>query len=238
VRSSENPVPGATYAIADVHTHTMYSDGQDSPLAVLQEAVRRGIRVLAITDHDTIEGALQAAALAQGNPDLPDVITGEEVSSRAGHILGLFLNSWIPPALSAEETVERIHDQGGIAVAPHAFWRSGRYGVGPQILDRVPFDAIELINGAPAPSMWRANRRASGYNRGRGLAAVGGSDAHSRRALGWGSTLFQGVCALDLRQQILAGATRPVRRRANLLDLTRYVGGAVLRHPFALLKDA
>jgi len=75
--------------------------------------------VIAITDHDTIEGALRAADLAASRPDGPAVIVGEEVSSLQGHILGLFLEKRVRPGMSAAATLEAIHDQAGVAVAAH-----------------------------------------------------------------------------------------------------------------------
>ena len=78
--------------LADLHIHTCFSDGWPAPTDVL-EYVREStsLSVIAITDHDTIEGALRAADLASGLRGAPDVIVGEEVSSRQGHIVGLFL---------------------------------------------------------------------------------------------------------------------------------------------------
>src|SRR5689334_8400182 len=105
--------------------HTSHSDGWPSPGAVVDHVASLGdLDVIAITDHDTIEGALQAADLAADRPDAPHVIVGEEVSSRHGHILGLFLERRVEPGLSAAATVSAIHDQGGIAIAAHPCWRT------------------------------------------------------------------------------------------------------------------
>src|SRR5690242_4156882 len=113
--------PRATLSgLADVHIHTSYSDGQPSVRDVLAYASNcTSLDVIAITDHDTIEGALEAAILAPTYRI--QVIVGEEITSRQGHILGLFLRERVPPALSAEETVDAIHAQGGLAIAAHPF---------------------------------------------------------------------------------------------------------------------
>ena len=76
---------------ADLHTHTDASDGWPTPSQLVEHAtLRAGLDVMAVTDHDTIEGALRAAAYAAGRSKL-HVVVGEEVSSRDGHIIGLFL---------------------------------------------------------------------------------------------------------------------------------------------------
>jgi predicted metal-dependent phosphoesterase TrpH len=139
---------------ADLHIHTHFSDGADSPRDVLRWAERKRLDVIAITDHDTIEGARVAAQLARESRSNPDVIIGEEVSSADGHILGLFLTERVPPGLSAEETVAAIHEQGGLAVAAHPFWRHDGnnrrgwvYSVGRHI-EHVSFDAVEVPTAA------------------------------------------------------------------------------------------
>src|SRR5919109_1093988 len=111
---------GCPYGRADTHIHTCYSDGRGTVEEVLEWASRKAaLDVIAVTDHNTVAGALEAALLA---PDYGlEVIVGEEVTSREGHILGLFLKERVPPGLSGLETVAAIHDQGGLAVAAHPF---------------------------------------------------------------------------------------------------------------------
>src|SRR2546430_13305684 len=109
---------------ADLHMHTTFSDGWPEPHQLVDHARSAGLDVIAVTDHDTIEGALRAADFAASRPDAPHVIVGEEVSSRHGHILGLFLERRVRPGMSAAATVDAIHDQDGIAIAAHPFWRT------------------------------------------------------------------------------------------------------------------
>src|SRR3981081_4407106 len=100
---------------ADLHLHTSYSDGWPTPRAVVDYVRRRtALDVIAITDNATIEGAWWAADYAAGLEDAPRVIVGEEVSSRDGHILGLFLQERVRPGLTAEATVDAIPEQGGL----------------------------------------------------------------------------------------------------------------------------
>ena len=214
--------------IADLHIHTHHSDGQDGPAEVVAWAARIGLDVIAITDHDQIDGALIAAAIARGEPGSPDVIVGEEVSSLDGHILALFIDRLVPPDMSAAETVAAIHEQGGLAVAAHPYWRSsstdhrGRvYGLGDRIAE-VDLDAVEVINGGFTPSMIGANRRAGWVAEALGRTPIGGSDAHVKHALGWGHTRFEGSTARELRRSIETGRTQAGRSPLHPTGLRRY----------------
>ena len=100
---------------ADLHVHTTASDGSDSPHAVYQTAARRGLDVIAVTDHDTLLGGLIAADVARRAEAPPCVIVGEEVSSSQGHIIGLFLRELVRPGMNAADTIRAIHAQGGVA---------------------------------------------------------------------------------------------------------------------------
>jgi predicted metal-dependent phosphoesterase TrpH len=222
-RTAEAPT-----GMADLHVHTHHSDGQDSPSEVLHWAGRIGLDVIAITDHDGIEGARIAAELARQNPDGSEVVIGEEVSSRDGHILALFIDELVAPGMSAGETVAAIHQQGGLAIAAHPYWRTntvdhaGRtYGLGDLIAE-VDFDAIEVVNGAFTPSMIGANRRAGWVTEALGRTPVGGSDAHVKHALGWGHTRFAGRSARELRAAIAAGRTQAGRSRLHPTGIRRY----------------
>lgn len=217
-----------TPGIADLHVHTHHSDGQDSPGEVLEWARRIGLDVLAITDHDAIDGARIATELARQAGEGPEVVVGEEVSSRDGHILALFIDEVVPPGLSAGETIAAIHEQGGLAIAAHPYWRhnsvdhAGRlYGLGDLIAE-LDFDAIEVVNGGFTPSMIGANRRAGWVAEALGRTPIGGSDAHVKHALGWGHTKFEGSGARDLRSAIAAGRTQAGRSRLHPTGIRRY----------------
>src|SRR2546425_8980343 len=117
--------PMASRGRADLHMHTTASDGWPSPQQVVDHVRLTGLDVIAVTDHDTIEGALRAADHAARRGRV-QIVIGEEVSSRDGHIVGLFLEKRIRPGLTAAATVHAIHEQGGLAVAVHPFWRTQR----------------------------------------------------------------------------------------------------------------
>ncbi len=166
---------------ADLHMHTNASDGWPSPAQLVDHAMRRsGLDAIAITDHDTIEGALRAAEYAAKRTRL-HVIVGEEVSSRDGHIVGLFLEKRVKPGMSAAATIHAIHDQEGLAVAAHPFWRTQKrvrggpiHGVG-WLAAELDFDAIEVENATPG--FYVFNQLAHRLNLGLGAAELGGSDA-------------------------------------------------------------
>jgi hypothetical protein len=214
--------------VADVHIHTNHSDGEDSPAGVVDHAVRRGLQLIAITDHDRIAGALAAAEHARRHHEI-EVIVGEEVSTRDGHVIALFLTRCISPGMSAVATVAAIHRQGGLAVAAHPYWRAGRsangkfpHGVG-DIIARADFDAVEVMNGGFTPSMVYANVLAGWANRHVKLAEVGGSDAHVKQAVGCVVTEFEGSSAADFRNAVVTGNTRARLRRPSAVAIGRYV---------------
>jgi predicted metal-dependent phosphoesterase TrpH len=210
---------------ADLHMHTTASDGWPSPRQLVDQARQTGLNVIAVTDHDTIEGALRAADYSAGSSRL-DVIVGEEVSSREGHIVGLFLERRIRPGMSAAATVHAIHEQGGLAVAVHPFWRTQRrarggavHGVG-WLAAELPFDAVEVENATPG--FYFFNQLARRLNLGLESAEVGGSDAHILDAVGRAYTEFPGRTPKALREAIEAGATVAGRRRYRAMGLMRY----------------
>jgi len=216
----------ARWGRADLHTHTNASDGWPTPHQLVEHAARQGgLDMIAVTDHDTIEGALRAAEHAARRSRL-QVIIGEEVSSRDGHIIGLFLERRVRPGLSAAATVHSIHEQGGIAIAAHPFWRTQRQGrTGPVhgvgwLAAELPFDAVEVENATPG--FYVFNQLARRLNQGLGAAEFGGSDAHIVDAVGRAFTAFPGKTPAELRTALETGQTRAGRRRYQAVGLVRY----------------
>src|SRR5262245_53031652 len=96
------------YSKADIHIHTTYSDGSASVREVIEHVAQAtDMRLIAITDHDTINGALLARQIASEFGI--EVIVGEEVSTAEGHLLALFIERWLPPGRPAAETIAAIH---------------------------------------------------------------------------------------------------------------------------------
>jgi predicted metal-dependent phosphoesterase TrpH len=196
-----------TWSIADIHVHTTCSDGRPTPEQLAAHLAGTRLAAVAVTDHDTIEGALRVEdALAGAGPE---IVIASEVSTADGHVLALFVTRDVPPGRSAEWTIEAIHEQGGLAIAAHPF--SLALGVG-DLAARLPFDAVEVVNGSPLMEV--PNARSIRRLTHRGLARVGGSDAHVAAAAGAVHTVFPGTCAADLRAAIVARLTRPGIHRA------------------------
>jgi predicted metal-dependent phosphoesterase TrpH len=165
----------------DMHTHSEYSPDSRTPLASQAAAIRAaGLHVVCATDHNTIEGALRLRELADGFR----VIVGEEVSSSDGEIIGLFLDKPVSRGLSAEETIARIHDQGGLVSVPHPFSRNRRFHLRRSALERVwkDIDCIEVFNAREA--FTQDNVRAAAFAKEKGLAGAVGSDAHRASEIG------------------------------------------------------
>jgi predicted metal-dependent phosphoesterase TrpH len=188
---------------ADLHIHTTASDGTATPTEVLAWAAEEtDLRVIAICDHNTNEGAIEAAARSREFGI--EVIVSQEVESCDGHILGLWTPELIAPGMPAAETVAEIHRQGGIAIAAHPYapkwWaHHGLCRGDTDVYDHVDYDGVEVANSTPllflanfhARRYWRANTHR--------LAATGGSDAHMLSVIGTSRTLFPGSTAADLR---------------------------------------
>lgn len=220
-------------AKADLHIHTNLSDGRPTIEEVLEYIQNKtDLDVIAITDHDTIENALKAFEIAKARNYRFQVIIGEEVGAIEGHILGLFLKESIPGGLSAHETLKRIHEQHGIAIAAHPFEYS-RFqnpnmetmdGVGATTLikERHHFNAIEVVNATP--TLGDENLRSTILNKTiLGLAETGSSDAHILEAIGHGYTLFEGKSASDLRKAIIHHQTQAMFSSWTLLALIKYL---------------
>lgn len=166
---------------ADLHVHTRYStDSISSPEKVVQRCLEIGINCLAVTDHDTISGALEVKRIAPFT-----VIIGEEVLTSCGEIIGLFLTEEIPRRLSPEETVARIKAQGGLVCIPHPFDRLRPHSrLRRNALEKVmpDIDLIEVFNSRTI--LLRDSARALQLAQSHGLPGTVGSDAHVVREIG------------------------------------------------------
>lgn len=158
-----------------IHLHTNYShDSNVSPRQLVEAARREGLDCIAVTDHDEVDGAFEARAVGE-----IQVVIGQEVSTREGHVIGLFLNERIRPRLSARETIERIHEQGGLALAPHPFCTLCDCSLGTAIENLASaLDAVEICN-SQNPLPWQ-DRRAARFAESRGVPAYIGADGHLR----------------------------------------------------------
>lgn len=199
------------YSRADIHMHTNLGDGWASPARIVAEATRRGLPVIAITDHDHVEGARRVQELLYQQNSPLQMITGVEVSTRQGHLLGLFVTKAPKSMRSVEESIEDIKEQGGLVIVPHPFGRLvpslSRAKIDALLEKGYEIDGIEMYNPSPAnASMRPAVRDANQRWR---LAETGGSDAHFWQHIGSAYTLFPGSNSEDLRRAILERTVRP-----------------------------
>jgi predicted metal-dependent phosphoesterase TrpH len=199
--------------IADMHIHSLASDGTASAAEILEYVeANTDLDVIAISDHERTEAAVECQRLARERGSRVDVVVGEEVTTRSGHLLGLFLQARLKRNLRVETTVAEIHEQGGLAIVPHPF-SAFTLGMRKHAILRVHnstdplvyWDALEGFNPSTAGRYGRAAtaRLAAELD----LPLVGNSDGHTLDTIGDGRTLFPGLTAVDYRQAILAGTT-------------------------------
>ena len=167
----------------DLHMHTDTSHDCATPVEVLLATAReRGLGAIAVTDHNEISGAHEAAELAERYG--VKVIVGEEVKTASqGEVIGLFIQEKIPRGLSLQETIAEIKRQGGVVYVPHPFDRMHSVPDYEHLLDVLDdIDAIEVFNPRVAVGTFNdeARRFAMKYR----LAMGAGSDAHVAQGLG------------------------------------------------------
>jgi predicted metal-dependent phosphoesterase TrpH len=162
----------------DLHLHSHFShDGRSSLQDLIERARECKLDRIALTDHNTIEGALQ---LVRMEPEL--AIPGEEVKTLEGEVIGLFITRRVPPFLAPDEAMDRIHDMGGLTYVPHPLDRhraNFRLERVVELASRI--DIIESYNP------WcdvAANRAAARLAEELGKAQATGSDSHSADELG------------------------------------------------------
>jgi predicted metal-dependent phosphoesterase TrpH len=167
----------------DLHSHTMWSgDATTTPDELAEAVAESGIDVLCITDHGTINGAVE---LARSGALGCRVIVGEEVRTAAGEVIGLFLTERLPFGMKPADAVHAIRSQGGLVYVPHPF-DPMRHCLAEDALEALAatggLDAVEALNAKV--SLDHLNRRAAEFAATHGLAAGAGSDAHVASAVG------------------------------------------------------
>ena len=165
---------------ADFHMHTHFSpDSETDPDKLVKRCLKVGLELIAVTDHNTIEGALKVKDLAP----FP-VIIGEEIKTSAGEITGLFLKETIPAGLSPIDTAHRIKDQGGLVSLPHPFDRFRSEVIDGKAIDElIPLlDIVEIFNSRN--NLSADDRKAEKFAKEHNLLTSGVSDAHTLMELG------------------------------------------------------
>ncbi len=189
----------------EFHCHTYVSkDSLTKPVDLLAACRKKGIDRVVVTDHNLIRGALEARDL---DPDR--VIVGEEIMTRKGELLALYVQETVPRGLEPMEAIDRLRAQGAFISVSHPFdlRRSGAWLL-PDLLEIAPWvDAIETFNSRCLNDV--PNQEALAFAQERDLPGTVGSDAHTVRELGQATLLlpdFQG--ADGLRQVIRQGQAR------------------------------
>ncbi len=222
--------------VGDIHTHTMYSgfskysflsypDSVTTPWTSIKVAEKLGLDLLCITDHNTIKGAVEAQKYSKGL-----VVIGEEVSSNDGEILGLFLQENVKRGLSAEETIEQIHSQDGIAIAAHPY--SAHCSCVGEKMNTLRFDGIEVFNALHRDGY----SNALALEKCNGNAKLGGSDAHASCMIGNGYTLFNGSSQEDFRIAIKNRQTIYGGKVTSLIDFVNYGARVAYESSKTILK--
>jgi hypothetical protein len=198
---------------ADPHCHTTASDGMVTAAELVDAAVKAGLDLIAVTDHDTMASVHEAQQ--RGEAIGLTVVAGQEVTTRwpaQTHVLAWFLEEPVKRGMSLEDTVAAIHAQGGLAIIPHPFmpvyFGSIQPGMLRRLLEKESVDGIEMLSTVP---MGRTRRKLLHeffeVNRERLGAPIGASDCHFGRSdMGRALTAFDG----DFRTAVMEGATKPV----------------------------
>lgn len=212
---------------ADLHMHSTYSDGIATIKQILDHVEHHThLDVIALTDHDVIEGALWARDLWAKGSYRFDFIVGEEITTNEGHLLVLFIEKRIPPHLSMERSIDLVHEQGGLAIVAHPLHPLFQFSCQREVLDRIYASRDVWLDGMET---WNAgfcgiytNRVAMSVNRQvYGWPEVGNSDAHTLNSIGSGYTEFEGTSALDVRASIETGRSAPGGRLWRMNDYLR-----------------
>lgn len=164
----------------DLHCHTCYSrDSLTTYDGLLQAMDRRGLDKVAITDHNTIAGALEFYARAPER-----FLVGEEIKTTHGEMIALFIQEKIPPGLSPQETIGQVHAQRGLIGVSHPLDRLRSEALGRRTLEAIheQLDFLEVFNARI--SFGRDNRLARELAVRWGLPGSAGSDAHAPSEVG------------------------------------------------------
>ncbi len=165
---------------ADFHIHTEYSMDCNTPLEkIIERCLEVGINCIAVSDHGTIEGAIEMQRLSPFS-----VIVAEEVLTPHGEVMGMFLNESIPGGLSAEETVAQIKSQDGLVCIPHPFDALRPSALNAKIVEEIA-GQIDIMEGFNSRNPFAHNAtKIQTFAEKHGLVQSAGSDAHTLHEIG------------------------------------------------------
>jgi predicted metal-dependent phosphoesterase TrpH len=209
----------------DMHVHSWYSgDSATDPKKIVDLFFKNHILCL-VTDHNSTAGSAAVyAEIQKQEPDIP-LILSEEIMTDSGEIIGLFLTDEVHPYLPAAETVDLIHDQGGLALVPHPFcsYRTSS-ALRPDVLDGI-ITGVDIIEGYNARTVRdEDNFRAREYAMAHKKPVSVGSDAHTLQELGRcfiETEPFTGP--EELLTSLTSGRAEFCRMDSSIHELTRLV---------------
>ncbi|MDO5849549.1 MAG: PHP domain-containing protein [Methanobrevibacter sp.] len=203
----------------DPHIHSIYSgDSNTSIEDIIRTAEKKGLDIIAISDHNTVEGSKIARTLG-----LNDVliVPSIEISSSEGHILGFGCEELIEKGLTPAETIDRIHEQGGLAIVPHPFCFY-RHGLLDKTDERLEYDGIETKNARFI--LGYCNSKAKKLSMKNSIPALGSSDAHYKEFIGDCYTKID--CEKDIDSVLKAikkNKVAPAGKGTSNIQLAKYL---------------
>jgi hypothetical protein len=175
--------------VAELHVHTRHSDGKSNVKEVLDACIKKGIQIISITDHDTINGSMEAIEIVREEHLDIEVLPGVEVTTSSGHLLVYGVMDDVERGMSIKETVERVRELGGVTALAHPYQIERRGVVIPS--RHMPYvDAVEIFNAKYVIGVCNAMARklAVRFNK----SMIAGSDAHVAEHVGYGLTVVEG----------------------------------------------
>lgn len=195
----------------DFHTHSKYSaDGQGEPELMVKKAIEQGLSGIAVTDHNTIRGGVEAKKYETSDFE---VIVGSEIMTDRGEVIGLFLSEEVKYR-SFMEVVDEIKDQNGFVVVPHPFDTIRGKSVFPKEEDVRFIDNMEVFNSRCVLTNY--NKKAEDFAGKNAVNIIAGSDAHFLREIGSGGVVTESE---DIYEAVAKGDFKVFGRRSAPVNL-------------------
>ncbi len=199
---------------ADMHVHTDHSrDSRTSPESVVKRALELGMDAIAVTDHDTVSGSLEAERFARGTSLL--VIPGQEVRCQEGEVIVLGIRQTLPSKMPCLDTMKQARKQGGFVIVPHPFDLM-RKSMGKSVKSCLDYiDAVEVFNSRTIFNMF--NSKAFAFAEKHNLPMTAGSDSHFTEEMGNACMLVDSPRETQaILRAIRSGRTELVVRKQGL----------------------
>lgn len=196
---------------AELHAHSNHSDGKDPVKKLLDAAVNKNLDLISITDHDTVNGSLEAEEIVDSEHLPIIVLPGVEISTKEGHLLAFGVSQDFEKGLPMKDTAQLIRKEGGVSAVAHPFQihRNGVFWLN-RVVNAV--DAVEVFNAKFYIGFYNriANHFAAKYHK----SPIAGSDAHCSNAIGHGTTLLYNATDVETAlHDILRGNTGIMGKR-------------------------